>query len=498
MGKFSRRALLTGVSAAAGLATGRWFLQPQSAKGPKYPAYDSFAEADGRVLNDASQMNPTKIYKHITINSGLDIEYTNRIRALLSDAVNNDRPFIASTARHSMGGHSLPEEGLALTLSQTWIEADKANKTYRVAAGTRWSTVITELDKIGFSPAVMQSNNDFGVAGTFSVNAHGWPVPFGPMGSTVRSLRLMQHDGDVITCSRQANPEIFAHAMGGYGLMGIITDLELDMVPNALLTPTYQPMRGMDVGQNFADALAADPTIQMAYGRLDVSLDRFFIDGMLITYRPSADQSALPVATGSGVVSRLAAPIFRAQLESDTAKHLRWWTETSFSPHIVGDATRNSLMNEPAVTLADGDPDRTDILHEYFVAPNRFAEFVQHCQAVIPASYQQLLNITVRYVKADRESVLSYAPEPRIASVLLFSQEKTVRAEADMARLSHELIERVLSIGGTYYLPYRPHATLDQFKRAYPRAAEFAARKRELDKAMTFRNRFWDNYLSKV
>ena len=126
MGKFSRRALLTGVSAAAGLAAGRWFLQPRSAKGPKYPAYDSFAEADGRVLNDASQMNPTKIYKHVTINSGLDIEYTNRIRAVLSDAVDNDRPFMASTARHSMGGHSLPEDGLALTLSQTWLEADKA------------------------------------------------------------------------------------------------------------------------------------------------------------------------------------------------------------------------------------------------------------------------------------------------------------------------------------------------------------------------------------
>lgn len=498
MGKFSRRALLTGVSAAAGLAAGRWFLQPRSAKGPKYPPYDSFAEADGRVLNDASQMNPTKIYKHVTINSGLDIEYTNRIRAVLSDAVDNDRPFMASTARHSMGGHSLPEDGLALTLSQTWLEADKAKKTYRVAAGTRWSTVIAELDKIGFSPAVMQSNNDFGVGSTFSVNAHGWPVPFGPMGSTVRSLRLMQPDGDVITCSREDHPDIFAHAMGGYGLMGIITDLELDMVPNALLTPTYQPMRGRDVGQNFANALAADPTIQMAYGRLDVALDRFFEDGMLITYRPSADQGNLPAATGSGVISNLSAPIFRAQLESDVAKHLRWWMETSLGPRIVGNATRNTLMNEPAVTLDDGDADRTDILHEYFVAPDRFAEFVQHCQAVIPASYQQLLNITVRYINTDLDSVLAYAPVPRIASVLLFSQEKTVRAETDMARMTHELIERVLSIGGSYYLPYRPHASLDQFKRAYPRAAEFAAKKREVDKAVTFRNRFWDNYLSKV
>ena len=498
MGKFTRRAMLAGVSAAAGVAAGRYWLQPESAPGPRFPSVDSFAQVEGSVLNDASELVPTKIYKHVTLNSGLDTDYTNRLRAFLSEAVENDRPFAASTARHTMGGHSLPDQGLALTLSQKWIEADTAARTYRVTAGTRWSTVIAELDRIGFSPAVMQSNNDFGVASTFSVNAHGWPVPFGPMGSTVRSIRLMEADGDVIKCSRQDNPELFGLAMGGYGLVGLITDLELDMVPNVRLTPSYTRLDGADLGKAFAAALAADPSIQMAYGRLDVSFDRFFEDGLLVTYRPSEDQEDLPPAAGSGVVSHLAAGVFRSQVGSDAAKHFRWWTETALGPRLVGEATRNSLMNEPVVTLADGDPARTDILHEYFVAPDRFHEFVAHCQQVIPASYQQLMNITVRYVAGDKDSVLNYAPEPRIASVLLFSQEKTVRAEADMARMTHHLIERVLSIGGTYYLPYRPHATLAQFRRAYPKAEAFAARKRELDKGLTFRNRFWDNYLSKL
>ena len=50
-------------------------------------------------------------------------------------------------------------------------------------AGARWQQVIARARPRGFSPAVMQSNNDFGVAATFSVNAHGWPVPYGPFGS---------------------------------------------------------------------------------------------------------------------------------------------------------------------------------------------------------------------------------------------------------------------------------------------------------------------------
>lgn len=498
MSKFTRRAVLTGASASAGLIAGRYWLQPHSDPGPSYPSVDSFSHVDGSVLNDASELNPTKIYKHATLNSGLDTTYTNRLRAFLADAVANDRPFCASTARHTMGGHALPDQGLALTLSQTWIEVDQARKAYRVTAGTRWSTIIAELDKIGFSPAVMQSNNDFGVGGTFSVNAHGWPVPFGPMGSTVRSFRLMRADGDVIRCSRSDNEDLFSLAMGGYGLFGVITDLELDMVPNSRLTPHMLRSRGADLGKVFAETLAADPTIQMAYGRLDVSLDRFFDEGLLMTYRPTADQSDLPEAGGSGVVSQASAALLRSQLGSDTAKRFRWWAETAIGPWAVGEATRNSLMNEPAVTLADGDAGRSDILQEYFVPPDRFHEFVGHCQQVIPSSYQQLMNVTVRYVAADTESVLAYAPQPRIAAVLLFSQEKTVRAEADMARMTHHLIERVLSLGGTYYLPYRPHAMLEQFRRAYPRAEEFAASKRRHDTGLTFRNRFWDNYVSKI
>jgi hypothetical protein len=106
-----------------------------------------------------------------------------------------------------------------------------------------------------------------------------------------------------------------------------------------------------------------------------------------------------------------------------------------------------------------------------------------------------MLNVTIRHVAADPESWLSYAPVPRLAAVMSFSQEMSARAEADMARLTRDMIEGMIAIGGSYYLPYRPHARPDQFHRAYPRAAQFAARKRELDPGLVLRNALWDNYL---
>jgi FAD/FMN-containing dehydrogenase len=490
----TRRAWLLGASAGIGALAGRRCLLPTNDPGPRFP--DPGIAGRAGVLDDASQLCPTPVASHITISDDPRAGAVERIRAALAEARAARRPFIAGAARHSMGGQSLARDGTVATLDQRWLEADPARKVYRVAAGTRWSTVISRLDAVGFSPAVMQSNNDFGVASTFSVNAHGWPVPFSGGGTTVRAMTMVLADGTAVTCSRTENADLFRHAMGGYGLFGVITELELDMVPNALLAPRYEEMTGLEIGPRFAQQLASDATIQMAYGRMDVALDRFFERAVLITYRPTPDQSNLPAASGSGFVSRAASHLFRWQVESDRAKRFRWWTETGLGPRFAGKSTRNTLMNEPVVTLDDGDPFRTDILHEYFVAPARFAEFVKACQAVIPASYQQLLNITLRFVNTDHDSVLAYATEPRIAAVLLFSQEKTARGESDMARMTQALIDRVLDIGGTYYLPYRPHATLSQLSRGYPRAAAFAARKRAADPDLLFRNQLWDGYFA--
>src|SRR5262249_10916993 len=160
----------------------------------------------------------------------------------------------------------------------------------------------------------------------------------------------------------------------------------------------FEEMDGPALGSRFAGQLASDQTIQMAYGRMDVALDRFLERGLLITYRPARDQSRIPKASGSGFVSRASRYVFRSQVESDQAKHCRGWNESKLGPWIARGATRNSLLNEPVITLEDRDPLRTDILHEYFVAPTHFAEFIKACQDIIPASYQQLLNITLRYV----------------------------------------------------------------------------------------------------
>ena len=105
-----------------------------------------------------------------------------------------------------------------------------------------------------------------------------------------------------------------------------------------------------------------------------------------------------------------------------------------------------------------------------------------------------LLNVTVRVVNEDKDTFLRYADNPMIAFVLLFVQERTRAGEARMQALTRELIDAAIEHEGRYYLPYRLHATREQFYRAYPRSREFFDRKREYDPEELFQNQFYLKY----
>ncbi len=409
---------------------------------------------------------------------------------MLGEAASAGRPVAAGGARHS----SLPRNGIAASFARPAIEPDTNSRIYRVSAGARWRDVIRVLDPIGFSPAITQSNHDFSVGGTLSVNAHGWPVPFGPFGTTIRRFRLMLADGSVVVCSDSENSELFRFAVGGYGLFGIVFDAELKMVENNLLRPHSELMAAEVFAPRFI-ARAADPSM---YGRLSMARENFLREALLVDFAPAQPQpDRLPPSKNSSAYSFMSRNIFRAQTGSERGKRLRWAAETRLMPRLgQGAVTRNALLDEPVAALADRVSTRTDILHEYFLPAGRFNDFLASCREIIPAHGQDLLNVTLRYVDADSSSVLTYAPQPRIAAVMLFVQQRTTEADDDMRAMTAKLIDRVLALGGSYYLPYRLHASREQMRLAYPRLDEFVAAKKRYDPQLRFRNALWDTYLA--
>ena len=139
----------------------------------------------------------------------------------------------------------------------------------------------------------MQSNNSFTVGGSISANCHGWQVGRPPIASTVRGFRLMLADGTIVHCSREENAELFSSVLGGYGLFGIILDVDLATVPNRRyrLDRRVVPTAQLPTTWNAAIAQHAD-SAEMVYGRLNVMSNHFLDDAIVYVLYVDPDQKA--------------------------------------------------------------------------------------------------------------------------------------------------------------------------------------------------------------
>jgi FAD/FMN-containing dehydrogenase len=371
---------------------------------------------------------------------------------------------------------------------------DPEKRLLRVGAGALWSEVLQFLDKRGLSVVVMQSDSNFTVGGSLSVNCHGWAHGQPPIASTVECLRVMTANGEVVLCSRKERRDLFSLVLGGYGLFGIILEAELHVVPNEAYSLYYTETRI----EKYDDTLHSidqekDPPALM-YGRLSIAPSHYLNDAVLASVRRAEKQPTPLPPLGPPKEEFFTRLAFRGSVGSDYGKELRWDLETRVQPWISGSATRNEILNGTIASYEDRSDASTEILHEYFVPRHRLKPFVDHVRKIVPRYRADLLNITIRDIQPDEDTVLRYAEEETLAVVMYFHQPRTPEADREMAPMTRELIDAALSVGGRYYLPYRLHATREQFRAAYPMADEFFAAKRRWDPKEIFQNRFYATY----
>jgi FAD/FMN-containing dehydrogenase len=401
-------------------------------------------------------------------------------------------PVSVAGARHSMGGDSIRRDGIVLNMLPFHaMSLDPARNLLHVQAGARWSEVLPYLNATGRSVAVMQSNNSFSVGGSISVNCHGWQARRPPIASTVLSFRILRPDGGIARCSRSENAELFSLALGGYGLFGVILDVELRVVPNREYRLERVVTSVEDYPRVFGERVAEGRDVEMAYGRLSVAPESFLREAILSVYHRVPAGDGQPSRVAFPEISGLTRLLFRGQVGSDYGKSLRWRAEKSLGGALGGGTVhRNELLGEPVDVFENRSAESTDILHEYFVPAASFAPFVSELRDIVPRHGGDLLNVTVRDLRRDDDTFLRYADQDLLALVMLFNQHRTPEGEAAMRGMTRALVDAALRHGGRYYLPYRLHATREQLEKAYPQARRFFELKRRYDPDAIFQNAF--------
>ncbi len=445
-------------------------------------------------MNDASRMNLTEVREVWPVPNDDEAAET-QLTQLFQRAGEEGLRISIAGARHSMGGHSLVPGGIVIDMTPfNKLELDEERDLLHVQAGAKWSDVIPYLDQRGKSVAIMQSNNSFTVGGSISVNCHGWQYGRPPISSSVESFRLMLADGTIVDCSRTENKKLFSLALGGYGLFGVILDVDLRVVPNERYH-LKQSVVPVEEALSTFDQMTAESNVAMTYARMSIIPDRFLQEVIIsVLYRDSSPVELLPKLKEPGL-AKIRRSLFRGSTDSDYGKKLRWDAETKLQPRLRQRYySRNQLLNEGVEVFENRSADYTDILHEYFVPRAGLVQFVEDLRTIVPRHKQDLLNVTIRKIDTDEDTFLRYADQPLFAFVMLFHQPRTEDGDTQMEDMTVELIDAALQAGGRYYLPYRLHATTEQFHSAYPQAKQFFTLKKVYDPRELFQNQFYRKY----
>ena len=394
--------------------------------------------------------------------------------------------------RYSMGGQTAITAGVQLDmrrLSQlVWLNAEE--KTVRVQAGMRWRDLQTILDPFDLSVRTMQSYANFTVGGSVSVNCHGRYVGHGAIVSSVRSLQLVLPDGQVLEVNRQKNKPLFNAAIGSYGAVGIITEVELDLDENFKILRTTERVPLMEYPEWFASQIQSSGDVLLHNSDLAApQFDALFCVAWSRTQKPLTVPDRL---TPQNQPYRKEQLILWALTELPEGYKLRNTAQRRQEEHVV--VWRN---HEASLDVRELEPSTrkisTYVLQEYFVPTRYFKPYAQELSKLMQKMGTHALNISIRHSKADPTTLLSWAHEDVFCFVVYYKQRMQPAIEPEVGRWTRAMIDLALRYQGTYYLPYQPHATQKQFEQAYLNVNALRALRQDLG-AQRLSNMMWERH----
>lgn len=135
-------------------------------------------------------------------------------------------PVSARAVGHSLRGQSLNDGGIVIDLRclRTLEPILPEDRHFTADAGVLWREVVAAAVPLGLSPPVLTGYPHVSVGGTHS--AGGWGMSSARHGAQIDNclaLDVVSGEGELVRCSREEEPELFHHVLGGLGQFGIIT-----------------------------------------------------------------------------------------------------------------------------------------------------------------------------------------------------------------------------------------------------------------------------------
>jgi FAD/FMN-containing dehydrogenase len=432
----------------------------------------------------------------------LEPRSVDEVAQAVSAATARGLPLAICGARHAMGGQQFLANGALLDtrrLNQVrWFDRNEA--LIEIGAGATWPDVIRGYLALQRGPAPAygirqkQTGADrLTLGGAVSANIHGRTLAAQPFVADIEGLEVVTATGELTRCSREHNPELFRHVVGGYGLFGVVTAVTLRLVPRVKVE---RCVARLEI-EELMDAFDARISAGHLYGDFQFATSPHSADflrtGVLSSYRPVEAARRIPddqrrLSQGDwNELLRLAHTDKRAAFQGFTEFYLSthgqvYWSDThqlnlyleeyhGALDHRLGAAVRGSEM-----------------ITELFVPRDRLVAFMSDVRRDFRMNAVDFIYGTIRLIEAEQDTALPWAR--RDWACVVFNLHIDHRPE-DVARAAQHfrrLIDHALRHGGSFFLTYHRFASAAQLLAAHPGIRNFLAAKQVVDPAGVFQS----------
>ena len=135
-------------------------------------------------------------------------------------------PVVARGQGHSQTGQSTTDGGVLVDTSsmRTIHEIDEAGETATVDCGVIWRELVHATLERGLVPRVLTNNLNVSISGTLSMAGLGVAsFRYGTQADNAVEIQVVTGTGEIVTCSREQNRDLFDVVRCGLSQFGLIT-----------------------------------------------------------------------------------------------------------------------------------------------------------------------------------------------------------------------------------------------------------------------------------
>jgi SAM-dependent methyltransferase/UDP-N-acetylenolpyruvoylglucosamine reductase len=398
----------------------------------------------------------------------------------------------------SQGKQAVSNEdwNIAISTSQlNKINIDPLLKIARVGSGTSWEDLQRKANQYGLAVRVMQASNIFSIGGSISANCHGWDFKTGPLRNTLIALTIVDPNGKVL----EITPEdaLFDYIIGGYGAFGVIAEATISLTENLNMIKKETEIAPCNYAAYFNQKVRDNETLEMHLYRLSLKHGQLFDNGIAVNYHRIDDMPTIARLTDE---PRHGNNLNR--MMNHSLRRMPWncrlaWNGAKKSLPAEKISSRNELMCPPSNFVLNNSKIDKGWVQEYFVKEEDLAPFLIFLKNILEKNKVVLFNASVRFVKYDPKTKLSYTRQgDRFAVDLFLNQKLSPKAIQKTKAWVQEVIDYLIAHDGAYYLAYQHFATQEQFKACYPNWQSVCSFRKSFDPNSLFNNGFFDDYLS--